>query len=252
MTKRNDFSYDNVVSGLRLMLWGYFKKIIIANNLAIFVEPIFISPRDYPISVLLLSIYFLAFQLYADCSGYTDIVRGIARLFGYIITENFRFPYLPKSIPEFWTRWHLTLSTWLRDYLFLPLSFFISRKLKRASVLFINSNLVIYISSTLLTFSIAGIWHGFSLTFILWGLLHGIYLSMSNLTRIIRKKLRKKISYYTRYPKLMASVHMIFSFHLVAFSWILFRAQSIKDAMYIIRKIIPSRTMFDFTFFIER
>ena len=229
----------NYISGMQLMLWGYFKKIVIANNLAVYVNPIYSSPKDYSGIALVIATYFLAFQIYADFSGYTDIVRGTGRLFGYSIPENFNSPYLSRSISEFWTRWHITLSTWLRDYLFLPLSFFFSRRIKTSSICFLNSNIVIYLSSALITFIIAGIWHGSAWTFIVWGFLHGLFLSLSNATKPIRKIMRKKFPLYQSYPKLVAFGQMVFCFHLVAFSWIFFRAHSISDAMYIIRNFAP-------------
>ena len=183
--------------------------------------------------------YFLAFQIYCDFSGYTDIVRGAARLLGYSIPENFGSPYLSRSISEFWTRWHITLSTWLRDYLFLPLSFFFSKRIRSSSVFFINSNVVIYASSALITFLIAGVWHGSAWTLIVWGLLHGFYLSFSNLSKPFRKKLRKRFPLHRKYPKTISIVQTAFCFHLVAFSWIFFRAPSIGDALYIIRNSFP-------------
>lgn len=231
------FMYDDAVSGLRLMLWGFFKKVVIANNLAIYVNQIFNSPREYSGSPLIIAIYFLAFQLYADFSGYTDIVRGAGRILGYRLPENFISPYFSKSISEFWTRWHITLSTWLRDYLFLPLSFFFSKRIKSSYVLFLNSNVLIYFSSALITFMIAGVWHGSTWTFIIWGLLHGFYLSFSNLTKSLRKKLRRKFSFHHKYPRLITFIQTLFCFHLVTLSWIFFRASSIRDALYIVRKM---------------
>jgi alginate O-acetyltransferase complex protein AlgI len=230
----------DVVSGLRLMLWGFFKKIVIADNLALYVNQIYGAPREYSGIPLTIVTYFLAFQIYSDFSGYTDIVRGAGRLLGYHMPENFNSPYLSKSISEFWTRWHITLSTWLRDYLFLPLSFFFSRRIKSSSVLFLNSNVLIYFSSALITFMLAGIWHGSAWTFIVWGTLHGLYLSLSNMTRHVRKTLRKKFPLHRKYPKLVALGQTIFCFHLVAFSWIFFRASSMSDALYIIKNILPT------------
>ena len=234
------FTYDTAVEGSRLMLWGFFKKVVIANNLALYVRLAFGAPREYSGIALLISIYFLAFQLYADFSGYTDIVRGIAKFLGYNIPENFLTPYLSKSISEFWTRWHITLSTWLRDYLFLPLSFFFSKRINSSYVLIFNSNVVIYFFSAIITFFIAGVWHGSALTFILWGLIHGIYLSVSNLTKSFRKKIRKKIFIYRRYPKLVRLFQILLCFHLVAFSWIFFRASTVGDALYIINSSVSS------------
>lgn len=237
------YNEDDATGGVRLMLWGFFKKIVISNNLAIYVNQVYGSPREYSGIPLVIVTYFLAFQIYADFSGYTDIVRGVGRLFGYHLPENFSSPYLSKSISEFWTRWHITLSAWLRDYLFLPLSFYFSRRIKSPSVLLINSNVAIYFSSALITFFIAGIWHGSAWTFIVWGLLHGFYLSLSNATRSFRKRLRKRFPLHLRYPKLVSLAQTLFCFHLVALSWIFFRAASLRDALYIIKNLLPQNTV---------
>ena len=233
------FLEKEAVSGLRLLLWGFFKKLVVANNLAPYITQIFGAPRDHSGTALLLGTYFVAFQIYCDFSGYTDIVRGAGRLLGYRLPENFSSPYLSRSISEFWTRWHITLSTWLRDYLFLPLSFFFSRRIKSDSVLFLESNVLIYFSSALVTFLIAGIWHGSAWTFIVWGLLHGFYLSFSNLTRPLRKRLRKTFPLHRRYPTAVAVLQIFICFHLVSFSWVFFRASSLKDALYIVRHLVP-------------
>lgn len=236
------FSYDRAISGLRLILWGLFKKFAIANNLALYVNPVFESPQSYNGITLIVATYFLAFQLYADFSGYTDMVRGAAQLLGYELPQNFATPYLSKSISEFWTRWHITLSTWLRDYLFLPLSNALSRRIKAESLSFVQSDVAIYSSSAIVTFLIAGVWHGSAWTFVVWGLLHGLFLAFSSMTRKPRKLLRRTLINKLGAKKLLPVIQTVICFHLVAFSWIFFRASSIDDSLYIIENVfsLPS------------
>lgn len=245
------FVEGDVVSGLRLILWGYFKKIVIANNLALYVNQVYGKPRDYSGIILVIATYFLSFQIYADFSGYTDIVRGISRLLGYKIPSNFDTPYLAKSISDFWTRWHITLSTWLRDYLFLPISFYLSKKIRPARLLRLDSNILIYCSSALITFILGGIWHGSAWTYVVWGFLHGFYLSASNSTRRLRKRIRIRVPIHHRYPRLVSVLKILFCFHIVTFSWIFFRAQSIKDAVYIIRNLLPLKLTGFYRLFVD-
>ena len=233
------FSGADGVSGLRLILWGCFKKIVVANNLAGYVNQVYGSPREYSGIILVIITYFLAFQIYADFSGYTDIVRGIGRLLGYRMPINFDRPYLARSISEFWTRWHMTLSAWLRDYLFLPLSFFFSRRIKAPTFLAMDSNIVIYCSSALITFLLAGAWHGSAWTFVIWGVLHGLLLSASKLTKRIRKRIRQRFPVHRAFPGLVSAGKTLLCFHLVTLSWVFFRASSLQDAVYIIRSFLP-------------
>lgn len=158
-------TWNHFRTGLLLMLLGYFKKCAIADSLAPFVDRIFLHPERCSSFLLLLGLYFFAFQIYADFSGYTDIARGVSRLFGFELVINFNQPYFATSITDFWRRWHISLSTWLRDYLYIPLGG------NRHGGLYTYRNLFI-------TMLLGGLWHGASWTFVLWGGLHGLFLSL--------------------------------------------------------------------------
>jgi len=231
------FNYTMIVEGLKLMLWGYFKKLVIADRLAIYVNAVYNNSEHHNGNTLILATIFFAFQIYADFSGYTDIALGTAKLFGFNLTNNFRRPYFATSIKDFWDRWHITFSTWLRDYLFLPVAYFLANKMSKPKYLFVSTDKWIYLIAIMITFSICGIWHGVGWTYLIWGILFGIYLTYSNWTGSLHKKLRKrlhikKISYYYLIYK------TILTFILVLFAWIFFRADNIKDSFNIIRKIL--------------
>jgi len=153
-----DFDYQRVVSGLQQMLWGFFKKVVIADRLAVYVNEIYASPGDENGLALLLATYFFAFQIYCDFSGYSDIAIGAARVMGYDLMENFRTPYLSKSIREFWSRWHISLSTWFRDYLYIPLG---GNRVPQ----------VRWFLNLFIVFVVSGFWHGANWTFLIWGAL---------------------------------------------------------------------------------
>ena len=159
--KRN-FDYDKAVDGLRQALWGFFKKMVIADNCAVHADMIFNNSSEYTGSTLLLGAFFFAFQIYGDFSGYSDIAIGISRLFGFDLMKNFNFPYFSRDIAEFWRRWHISLSTWFRDYLYYPLGGSRGGVLKT-------------IRNTLIVFLVSGFWHGANWTFVVWGLLNALY-----------------------------------------------------------------------------
>ena len=179
------------------------------------------------------------FRLYADFSGYTDIALGSAKLFGFNLTNNFNRPYFATSIKDFWNRWHISLSSWLRDYIFLPLAYFLASRMKKQKYLFVSADKWIYLIAIMITFAICGIWHGVGWTYFTWGILFGLYLAYSNWTGDLNKKLRKRFhirksaGYYIIYK-------IILTFILVLFSWIIFRADSLSVAINIIKKIFVS------------
>jgi len=210
---KHNFETARVVSGLRLILWGLFKKMVIADNLAAYVNPVYSSPQRYSGITLIIATFFFAYQIYCDFSGYSDIARGCSRVMGIELMKNFDRPYASGSISEFWKRWHISLSTWFRDYLYIPLGG------NRVSAMHVYFNL-------LLVFIISGLWHGANWTFVVWGLLHGVYLVTSLLLRRKEKPLVSK-----------SLVNIITTFLLVCFAWIFFRADSVTDAVFIIKKI---------------
>ncbi len=230
------FDYDRVVEGLKLMIWGYFKKLVIADRLAIYVNAVYDNYEHHSGLSLLVATIFYAFQIYADFSGYTDIALGSAKVMGFNLTNNFKRPYFATSVKEFWNRWHISLSLWLRDYLFLPLAVAFAAKFKEIKYLGLAIEKWIFMFATLITFAVCGLWHGEGLNFLIWGLLFGIYMTIANWTLALDKKFRKgfgisiKSGLYRVYGILM-------TFSLVTFAWIFFRASSLSVALIIIKKI---------------
>ena len=204
------FDYDRAVYGMRLILLGLFKKLLIADTLSRYVNPVFETPGAYMGISYLAAALFYTIEIYCDFSGYSDMAVGIARLFGVCSMENFKSPYLSANIKEFWERWHRSLSGWLRDYVYIPLGG--SRKGKLRTYF----NLMI-------TFLISGIWHGANLTFLVWGALHGIY-------QVVYRFYKKHCKW--EMPKIIG-VALTFAF--VSLAWIFFRADSVYDAFYMIR-----------------
>lgn len=221
--KEHSFDYNRISDGLRLMLWGFFKKIVIADRLAILVNQVYNNPTDYNGLPLIIATVFFAFQIYCDFSGYSDIAIGTAQILGYRLMDNFKRPYFSKSISEFWSRWHISLSTWFKDYLYIPL----------------GGNRVIkirYFMNLFLVFLVSGLWHGANWTFVVWGALHGFYLVFSIIFDPIRQRIVGLLKIgdnivYTKYFKICIT------FILVCFAWIFFRANSIDDALYIVRNL---------------
>jgi alginate O-acetyltransferase complex protein AlgI len=228
--KERTFDYSLAVSGLKQILWGLFKKIVIADNSAELANIVFNDPSKFNGSTLVLGIVFFAFQLYGDFSGYSDIAIGTARLFGFNLTQNFAYPYFSKNIPEFWSRWHISLSTWFRDYVYIPFSIG-SKKSKW-----------IKIRNTFLLFLLIGLWHGPNWTFIFWGLLNGIYFLPKLLETNKKKPFAQNIENKV-WIKLMEYYSIIQTFALAAFAGIFFRADNLSQAFdYIFR-------MFSFSIF---
>ncbi|HZW03607.1 MAG TPA: MBOAT family protein [Anaerolineaceae bacterium] len=218
--KRAQFwDWARIGEGLRRMGWGYFKKLVIADRLAVLVNTVYDSPGDFTGVPLILATYFFAFQIYCDFSGYSDIAIGAARVMGYDLTENFQRPYFSRSIGEFWRRWHITLSTWFRDYLYIPLGG------NRVSDGRKAANLMI-------VFLVSGLWHGAAWTFVIWGGLHGLYLVTSQATARWRAGLAERL-HLARFSRLTGALSLLITFHLVTFAWIFFRANSLGDALYI-------------------
>jgi alginate O-acetyltransferase complex protein AlgI len=221
--EKHPFDAQRVTNGLRLMLWGFFEKMVIGDTLATLVDPVFNHPTQFAGPSLVLASVLFAFQIYYDFSGYSDIAIGAARILGYETMANFNRPYASKSISEFWRRWHISLSTWFRDYLYIPLGG------NRVSVPRWSLNLFI-------VFLLCGLWHGASWTFVVWGGLHGFYLVFSNVTRGARDKVTRRMG-LNRTPRLHHVLKGTVTFSLVCFAWIFFRANSFSDISYILRHL---------------
>lgn len=233
------FSYDLVTEGLKLILWGYFKKLVVADRLAIYVNAVYNNSSEHSGVTLLIATFFFAFQIYADFSGYTDIALGSAKLFGFNLTNNFNRPYLATTVKDFWNRWHITFSTWLRDYIFLPIAYFLTSRMKKERYLSVAANKWIYLIAIMITFAVCGIWHGVGWTYLFWGIIFGTYLTYSNWTKEFHKVVRKRLK-INKASKYYIFYKVITTFFLVMFAWIFFRAESINDALSIIKRIFTS------------
>ena len=224
-TKRN-FDYAKAVDGMRQILWGLFKKIVIADTCAEFANLIFNNSADYPGSTLVLGALFFTFQIYGDFSGYSDIAIGTARLFGFNIMQNFAFPYFSRDIAEFWRRWHISLSTWFRDYLYIPLGG------SRGSTW-------MKIRNVFIIFIVSGFWHGANWTFIIWGALNAVY--FLPLMLFNKNRVNTDIVAQGKFlPSIKEFFNMAVTFCLIIFSWIFFRAENLTHAVEYISEIFSS------------
>lgn len=222
--RKRNFDYPLAVDGLRQILWGLFKKIVIADNCAIYANYIFENSSDLNGSTLLIGAIFFSFQIYGDFSGYSDIAIGTARLFGFDLMRNFAYPYFSRDIAEFWRRWHISLSTWFRDYLYIPLGG--SR-----------GGTWMKIRNTFIIFIVSGFWHGANWTFIAWGALNALYFLPLQLSNNNRNNL--DIVAQDRYfPSLKELLQIGITFLLTVLAWIFFRAENISHAMAYIKGII--------------
>lgn len=209
----------NFVTGLQLIIWGLFKKAVIADRLAYYVDSVFSSPESCSGSTLLVACYLFAIQIYCDFSGYSDIAIGSAKLFGYDLMQNFNHPYFSRNISDFWKRWHISLTSWFRDYLYIPLGG------NRVSPLRWGGNIMT-------VFLVSGLWHGAAWTFVIWGGLHGIYYFIEALLkRLFPQEQGKKESHISAFLK------MLVTFHAVVFAWIFFRAETFDKALTVIGRI---------------
>lgn len=216
------FDYDRVVWGLNRMAYGFFKKVVVADRLAIYVNEVYGSVEEYPTLPLVLASVFFAFQIYCDFSGYTDIAIGVAAIMGFQLMENFDRPYLSRSIGEFWRRWHISLSSWFRDYVYIPL----------------GGNRVVrwrWYYNLFITFLISGLWHGANWTFVIWGALHGLYLIGERVAAPLSQGIEQRLG---KQNFALRAGQIALTFFLVVVGWIFFRANSVSDAGLIFQKIL--------------
>lgn len=222
--KHREFSSEKAISGVHLILWGLFKKMVIADSCATYVNTIFSNYETLNTATLVLGAVYFAFQIYGDFSGYSDIAIGTARLFGFDLMRNFRYPYFSRDIAEFWRRWHISLSTWFRDYLYIPLGGSRGSKVKQ-------------LRNVLCIFLVSGFWHGANWTFIVWGAIHALLFLPLLLLNKNRKNV-EAVDHQRWFPSLKVLLQMLLTFSLVTLSWIFFRADSVKIAWeYIVRLI---------------
>jgi alginate O-acetyltransferase complex protein AlgI len=225
--EKHEFEYDRVVEGLKMMLWGFFMKLVIADRLAIYVNAVYNNSAQHSGITLLVATIFFAFQIYCDFAGYSNIAIGAAKVMGFKLMTNFDRPYFSRSISEFWKRWHISLSTWFRDYLYISLGG------NRVSIPRWYLNL-------LFVFIISGLWHGANWTFVIWGALNGFYLVFAIITSGLRKKINH-ILLIDNYPKLYNVFQITITFALACFAWVFFRAGSLQESTLILQKIFAFR-----------
>jgi len=221
---KQDFRYGQVRSGLLLVLWGFFKKVVIADRLAVYVNVVYNNPDDHCGIPIWVATVFFAFQIYCDFSGYTDIARGTARTFGINAMENFRVPYVAQSFHDFWKRWHISLTSWFRDYLYIPLG---GNRVTHSR----------WLTNIFLVFLISGLWHGANWTFILWGAIHGTM----QIVEILTKKWRDpfyELVFVKRFFWFFTAMNVCFVFFMVNVAWLFFRANSISDAFILLQNAL--------------
>jgi D-alanyl-lipoteichoic acid acyltransferase DltB (MBOAT superfamily) len=217
--ERHSFDYVRVTSGLRRMAWGFFKKIVVADRLALYVNDVYGAPQNFNGLQLTLATFFFAYQIYCDFSGYSDIALGAAEVLGFRLMENFRTPYYSLSISEFWRRWHISLSTWFKDYLYIPLG---GNRVSKSR----------HILNLLITFTVSGLWHGANWTYVIWGFLNGLYLVVGWLTKDWRTRIFDSIG-LKESSFVRKSLMLLSTFTLTCVAWIVFRAKNMSDAMYV-------------------
>lgn len=222
--KPRTFDYSKAIDGLRQILWGLFKKIVIADNCAGLVNTIFIGSADYHGPVLWLGAVLFAFQIYGDFSGYSDIALGAARLFGIELLRNFAYPYFSRDIAEFWRRWHISLSSWFRDYLYYPLG---------------GSKVGVWkkVRNTFIIFLVSGFWHGASLNFIVWGFLNALYIMPSIIFKTNRNHL-EIVAKGKLLPSVKDVVNIAFTFGLTCIAWVFFRGMGLRHSARYVYKMI--------------
>ena len=224
--KKREFDYYTAVDGMRQILWGLFKKVVVADNCAVYVNQVFANSGSHSGSTLLLAAVFFTFQIYGDFSGYSDIAIGTAKLFGIRLMRNFNVPYFSRDIAEFWRRWHISLTTWFRDYVYIPLG---GSHVSKAKV----------VRNTFVIFLVSGFWHGANWTFIVWGAYHALLFLPLILTGKNRKY-TNQIAEGRYLPTLKEVGQMLLTFILAVFGWIVFRSESIGQAWEVILGIMNS------------
>ena len=219
----NVWDYERVVKGLIMMLWGLFIKMVIADRIAVVVDTVFDSPYRYGASGLIAAAAAFSMQIYCDFSAYSIIAIGAAKVLGFSLMENFNVPYFARSIADFWHRWHISLSTWFRDYLYIPLGGSRCSRIKKYR-------------NIMITFLVSGLWHGAGWTFVIWGGLHGLYQIVGDMTRGIRNRINDVLHINTNVFSYKFG-QVVGTYILTTFAWIFFRADTLQDAIYYIFRI---------------
>lgn len=229
------FDAERVRSGLQLAAWGLFKKLVIADRLAVFVNGVFSAPEAQGLN-LLFAAWFYSYEIYCDFSGYTDMAIGLSRILGIRSAPNFDNPYGSRSVPQFWSRWHISLSTWLRDYLFLPISYSVSRRIRTPRLAGVKAEVWAYAAGASVTMFLAGLWHGARWTMIAWGLLYAVFLIFSLIGKSLRKKVVRAVG-LNRFPGLHKAIGIIITFNLVSMAWVFFRSETLSGAFLYLKSL---------------
>ena len=219
------FDISRITAGLRIILWGLFKKVVIADRLAVLVNTVYNSASEHSGAAFIIATLAFALQIYGDFSGYSDIAIGSAKIMGFDLMQNFKRPYFSKTTAEFWRRWHISLSSWFRDYVYIPLG---GSRCSKAR----------YFVNNMITFALSGLWHGAEWTFVIWGIINGVYTSVSHGTKALRARISSRV-FGEKGARLHKILQVGITFALICFSWIFFRANSMYDAIYIITHIFP-------------
>jgi alginate O-acetyltransferase complex protein AlgI len=224
--EHHDFDCDRITAGLKRMAWGFFKKLVVADRLALYVNDVYANPRNFNGLQLSVATVFFAYQIYCDFSGYSDIALGAAQVLGFKLMENFRTPYYSLSIGEFWHRWHISLSTWFRDYVYIPLGG--SR-----------GGLGRWLLAIMVTFAISGLWHGANWTYVVWGVLNGVYLVTGKATKNLRNRIFATVGLREEtLPR--RAIMLVTTFLLTCVGWVIFRARNLPDAWYILTHFLSN------------
>lgn len=218
------FSWIRTVANMQLIAWGLFKKIVIADRLAPFVDQVYSQPSHFSGPDFLIATYMFAIQIFCDFSGYTDIAIGSAGILGFRLMKNFRNPYGAVNIPDFWRRWHISLTSWFKDYVYIPLG---GSRVTRGR----------WLINVFVVFFVSGFWHGANWTFVVWGILHAVYYYGSFYGQPLRTRVVEVLG-LARYPRLLHGLRILITFNLVSFAWIFFRANTLRDAMSIVGKLL--------------
>jgi D-alanyl-lipoteichoic acid acyltransferase DltB (MBOAT superfamily) len=218
--ERHRFDSERIVAGLQRMAWGFFKKLVVADRLALYVNDVYAAPQNFNGLQITLATYFFAYQIYCDFSGYSDIALGAAQVLGFKLMENFRTPYYSKSISEFWQRWHISLSSWFRDYMYNSMASSLLSPLG-------------WIVTILVTFGVSGLWHGANWTYVIWGLLNGFYLLAGAATENARNKTYAWLG-VAETGRLRTAIRIACTFFLTCIGWVVFRAKNVQDIWYIL------------------
>lgn len=235
IARKNYATKSQLLDGSILIIYGLFKKVMIGDAAGRFVDHIFAHMGYYSSWEILVAWLLFSIQIYADFSGYTNIARGTAKLFGFELIENFEQPYLSKNIADFWKRWHMSMTTWFRDYLFLPISFALTNKIRNEKFLFFRADLIVYTIASIITWFFTGLWHGANTTFIVWGMIHGFFLILYQWQKQPRKILFKKLGIKMN-NFFVVGAEALFTLLIINLAWLFFRVKELNDVKQVITK----------------